>query len=220
MKRPSFGALKDTQEKMSRQISTDDALQIDDIRYIAGFDISYAQDKCVCAAVVLDFKTMEVVERKYVVAKPPMNYVPGFVAFREGPLMVQAYYDLEYEPDVLMVEGHGIAHPLKAGVASFVGTELVKPTIGASKSAFDGDVQDGKLIVDGEIRGEEVVTKEYARPVYVSVGHMLSLPTAVEIVKKCIIPPHKLPEPVHKAHRHADKILKEEKQKKEKVIEG
>lgn len=220
MKRPSFGSLKDTQKKIASQVSTEDTVKVEDVRYVAGFDVSYVGNKCVCAAVVFDFNTMEIVEKKVIIDKPHMNYAPGFMAFREGPLIVQAYYDLEHDPDVLMVDGHGIAHPLKAGLAAYIGTELVKPTIGVAKSVIDGEVKDGKVYYDGEVRGEEVVTKEHARPVFVSPGHMISLQTAVEIVRKCIIPPHKMPEPIHKAHRYADKTSKEQKEKKqEKVIE-
>ena len=214
MKKPSFGNMKDVQQKIAQIVSTEDTLKIEDIRYIAGFDVAYVGNKCVCAAVVLDFKTMKVIERKHIVDKPSMNYVPGFMAFREGPLIIQAYYSLEHEPEILMVEGHGIAHPLRAGVATFVGTELVKPTIGVAKNLLEGEVKDDKIIIEDEVVGVLMKTKEYARPVYISPGHMISVEMSAEISKMCIVPPHKLPEPIHKAHRYANKMLKEENPKK------
>jgi deoxyribonuclease V len=147
----SFGKMKDMQAAIARQFRADDTLKIDEIRYIAGFDVAYVGNKCVCAAVVLDFKTMQVVERKVTVTKPPMNYVPGFLAFREGPPVCQTYFDLEYDPDVLMVDGHGIAHPLKAGLATFVGVELSKPVIGVAKGLLAGEEKDEDLILEGEV---------------------------------------------------------------------
>ena len=118
MQKISFGELKDMQLQIARQFSPEDRIKIDEIRYVAGFDLAYFGNKCVCSAVVLDFKTLEVVERKFLVTKTPMNYVPGFLAFREGPPICQTYYDLEYEPDIIMLDGHGIAHPIHCGEPS------------------------------------------------------------------------------------------------------
>lgn len=210
----NFGKLKDIQRGIADQVSTEDALKIEDIRHIAGFDVSFFDNKCVCAAVVLDFKTMKVVEKKFVVTKIPMNYVPGFLAFREGPPIMQLYFDLEHEPEMIMVDGHGIAHPLMAGLAAYVGVELSKPVIGVAKSLLAGEEKDGKILLEGREVGILVKTKEYAKPLYVSPGNMVSIAAAAEIVKRCVIPPHKMPEPLHIAHRFADKAMEEEKNKK------
>lgn len=210
----NFGKLKDIQRGIAAQVSTEDAIKIDDIRFIAGFDVAFFDNKCVCAAVVLDFKTLKVVEKKFVVTKSPMNYVPGFLAFREGPIMMQLYFDLEHEPDLIMVDGHGIAHPLNAGLAAYVGVELSKPVIGVAKSLLAGEEKDGKILLEGSEVGVLVKTKEYAKPLYVSPGNMISIATAAEIVRRCVVPPHKMPEPLHIAHRTADKAMVEEKCKK------
>lgn len=203
----SFEKLKEAQQSVAKQVSTEDAIKPEDIRYIAGFDLAYAGDKVVCAAVVLNFKTMQIVEKKYSISKTAMAYVPGFLAFREGPPIMQTYFDLECEPDILLIDGHGIAHPLRCGLASYVGVELDKPTIGVAKKLLVGEVKDGKIFVEGEERGRVVKTREYAKPVYVSPGHKVSIESAAGIVKKCIVPPHKMPEPLHIAHRLASKIL-------------
>ncbi|VVB81907.1 Endonuclease V [uncultured archaeon] len=207
----SFGKLKDMQSQVAAQVVLEDGIKPEDIKYIAGFDISYQGDNCVCAAVVLDYKTLQVVEKKVVVTKVPMGYVPGFLAFREGPPICQAYYDLEYEPDVILVDGHGIAHPVRSGLAVFVGVELGKPCIGVAKGLLVGEVKDNDIILEGEVVGRLVKTKEYANPLYVSPGHMMSIGTSAEIVKHCVVPPHKMPEPLHLAHRFADKNMKEVK---------
>ncbi len=185
------------------QVSTEDAVSIDSIRYIAGFDVAYFGSKCVCSAVVFDFKTLKIVERKFVVTKTPMNYVPGLLALREGPPVCQAYFDLETEPDIIMVDGHGIAQDF--GIACFVGVELNKSCIGVAKSPI-GEEKDGFIIVNNTISGRLVKTREHANPLFVSPGNMISIDSAAEIVKRCIVPPHKLPEPLHAARRFADKI--------------
>jgi len=219
----SFGKLKDTQEEIARQVIVDDKVKPEEIRYIAGFDVSYFGNKCVCSAIVLDYKTLEVVEKKFLVTKTPMNYVPGFLAFREGPPICQVYYDLEYEPDVLMVDGHGIAHPVNCGLATFVGVELGKPCIGVAKSLLVGEEKEGMIVLEGETVGKTVKTKEYANPLFVSPGNMISIETAAEIVKHCVVPPHKMPEPLHAAHRFADKIAEKHKDdpvKEKKLVEA
>ncbi len=188
------------------KVRTDDKLKTDEIKTIAGFDVAFFGDKAVCAAVVLDFKTMAVLESKYLLAKAEMPYIPGFLAFREGDAILKTYYDLEHDPDVLMVDGHGIAHPMRAGLACYVGVELEKPCIGVAKKLLIGEVVDDKVMIGNEVRGKQVVTKEHAKPIIVSPGHLISVETAAEIAKKCIVYPHKLPEPLHQAHRFAEKL--------------
>ncbi len=196
------GILRET----ARQVKTEDTLEIKDIKTIAGFDVAFFNDKAVCAAAVLDFKTMAVIETKYLLTKPEIPYIPGFLAFREGNAIMQVYYDLEHDPDVLMVDGHGIAHPMRAGLACYVGVEAAKPCIGVAKKLLIGEVVDDNVMIGNEIRGKMVKTKDHAKPVIVSPGHFVSVETAAEIVRKCIVYPHKLPEPLHQAHRLADKI--------------
>lgn len=218
MKKISFGNLKDQQAAIAAQIEKEDAVKLDEIRYIAGFDVSYFGNKCVCSAIVLDFKTMEVVEKKFLVTKTPMNYVPGFQAFREGPPICETYFDLECEPDVILVDGHGVAHPMYCGLATFVGVELGKPCIGVAKSLLVGEEKDGQIFLEGEVVGKTVKTKEHANPLFVSPGNMISIETAAEIVKRCAVPPHKMPEPLHQAHRFADKIADKHKNDPVKVV--
>ncbi len=200
------GKLRGILRAIAKQVKTEDTVKLNEIKRIAGFDVTFFKDKAVCAAVVLDFKTMTVLERKYSLTKAEMPYVPGFLAFREGPAILQTYYDLEYDPDILMVDGHGIAHPLRAGLASYVGVELGKPCIGIAKSILVGEIVDDKVVIADEVRGRLVKTRDYAKPLIVSPGHLISVDTAAEVVKRCIVPPHKLPEPLHQAHRFADKM--------------
>ncbi|MBI4141998.1 endonuclease V [Candidatus Woesearchaeota archaeon] len=196
--------LEDIQENLARQIVLSQ-LDASKVKRVAGFDVVYFEDQAVCAAVVFDAQTNEVVEKKYIATRAPMPYIPGFLAFREGPLIIQAYYDLEHEPDLLMIDGHGIAHAKKCGLATFVGLELHKPTIGVGKNLLIGDMQDDKIFVDDELRGVAVKTRDFARPVFVSPGNLIDVETAAVIAKKWVFPPHKLPEPLHAAHKFAKK---------------
>lgn len=207
MARIPFSELKDIQKKTAKQVITED--QFDEIKYVAGFDVAFVGDKAVVGAAVFEYPSMKLVEKKHLVVKSPMQYVPGMLAFREGPPISQLYYDLEYDPDLLLIDGMGLTHPDKCGLATFVGVELAKPTIGISKSILEGEEKDGKVYLDGEIRALLVKTKEHARELYVSIGHMISLETAAELVKNMIVPPHKHPEPLHVARRIAKKSAKE-----------
>ncbi len=204
---PNLRKLRDIQRKVAKEVDLDNDITLDSIKTIAGFDLAYYEDKVVCACVVINAKTLEVVEEKHLVTKAPMNYIPGYLAFREGPPIIQLYYDLENNPDVLMVDGHGILHPLRCGLATYVGVELGKPTIGVAKNLLIGDVKEEKILVEGRQRGALVKSKEHANPLYVSPGNLISIEKAVEIVKRVVVHPHKLPEPLHRAHRHADRVI-------------
>jgi len=206
--------LSDMQAAIAKQFRVDDSVTKDSIRYVAGFDVSYVGEKAICAAAVFDLATMKCVEKTQIVTSAPMNYVPGFLAFREGPIICQAYYDLEHEPDVLMIDGQGIAHPSKCGTATFVGVELAKPAIGVAKKLLVGDVEEGDIVIDGQKMGKVVKTKEHAKPLYLSSGNLIPVELAAKLVLKTVVPPHKLPEPIHVAHRIADKIAKDERRPK------
>lgn len=208
MKRVHFGELKEQQKKTAKQVSVDE-LDLASVHYVAGFDITFIGEKAIVGAAVLDVETNNIVEKRHLVVDTPMQYVPGFIAFREGPPIMQLYFDLEYEPDVILVDGHGILHPEKAGLASYIGVELAKPTIGIAKTHGDAEERGEELIMNGEVRGIKVKTKEHARELIVSPGHLITTKQAAELVQKLVIPPHKQPEPLHVARRIAKKAAQE-----------
>jgi len=113
---------------------------------------------------------------------------------------------LNQKPDLIMIKGHGIAHPLRIGMASQLGLQLNIPTIGIASKPICGRIANGKLIVDGEQRGAEVITRKFSNPVIVSPGHQTSMSQAIELVKHSIQQPHKLPEPIFVAHKLALKF--------------
>jgi len=206
MTRVDIRELRQEQLKLAEKVITTDSFE--KIKTIAGIDQSHLSDERIISAVVVcDYKTMDVLESKYAVAKPSIPYIPGYLSYREGPVMVEAFSKLENKPDMVLCDCNGILHPRRIGAASHFGILVDVPTIGVAKKLLCGDVQDNKVIFDKEIRAILIKTKEHAKPIIVSPGHRVSLQSAVEIVKSCLRD-HKLPEPIHKAHKLANKLKK------------
>ncbi len=208
-KKINYEKLREIQRKMAPEIILKDKIKAGKINYIAGFNVSYENNNAVCAAVVLDFKTMQVVDKVYITTKETMPYVPSFLAFRDGPPIIQAFEKLKIKPDVIVVEGHGILHPLKAGLACYVGIALKTPSIGVAKKLLTGHLKGNKVYVGDIARGEIIKTKEHANPLFVSAGSNITTISALDIVQRCIKPPHKLPEPLHIARKLAKDKVKE-----------
>ncbi len=215
--------LRETQKKIAEKVIIKDSLKLKDIKTVAGFDLAYHNKKVICAAVVLNIKTLEVLEKKYTVSEEKFPYIPNFLMFREGPPIIETYHELDIKPDIIIIDGSGILHPQRSGVASFVGVSLDMPTIGVTKKLLLGEVMEGKIYVervtrDGkikEVRGERLETKKGAKPLFVSPGHKITVSTATKVCKECLDGNHKLPEPLRLAHKYANKkrvslILKEE----------
>ncbi|MEK6861567.1 MAG: endonuclease V [Nanoarchaeota archaeon] len=198
--------LKEIQKELAKQINLDS--KIKEIKIITGFDVAYTRDKLICASASLDFNSLALIEKKYLITDIKFPYISGFLAFREGQPIIELFEKIEKKPDIIMVNGHGIAHELKCGLATYVGVTLKVPTIGIATRLHVGIIKEGKIIVSNEHRGYELSSKEKAKPLYISPGNLISPEDAFEIAKKCIRHPHKLPEPLHIAHRLATKKKK------------
>jgi len=199
--------LEQEQIKLAKKVVLKDDLPEEGIRLIAGCDQAFIDKDILSQVAVLDYKTMEVVEKKYALLKNKFPYIPGFLSYRESPAIVEAFSKLNNKPDLLMVDANGILHQRKIGMASHLGILLDIPTIGVAKSLLMGEVKEGKVMVEGEQRAFELKTKEHAKPVYVSPGHKVSLKTSLRIVKECMRE-NKLPEPLAMAHKLANKTRK------------
>jgi len=186
------------------------------IRYVAGVDTAYRADVSIGATVVLNYETLSVVESSKARVQTLFPYIPTLLSFREIPPTLAAIKKLKTQPDVFLVDGQGIAHPYRLGFASHLGLILDKPTIGVAKSLLCGKVgnfnQKGwaPIIDNDEVIGAAVARK-YEKPMYVSVGHMVSLKRAIQIVKHCTRL-HRIPEPIRAAHI----IANEERQRQRK----
>ncbi|MFQ5999336.1 MAG: deoxyribonuclease V [Candidatus Bathyarchaeia archaeon] len=212
---PRFSAEKAhaMQLRLSKQVVQEDMLP-KTIRCVAGVDVAYTKGMSIGAVAVLDFASLSLVESQVVHLKTRFPYIPTLLSFREIPPAYSAIKKLQTQPDVFLVDGQGIAHPYRLGFATHLGLAIDKPTIGVAKSLLCGKVEPVRehgwapLTDGGEIIGAEVVTKPGTRPIYVSVGHRVSLRRAIDVVRSCTRT-YRIPEPIRRAHMLAD----EEKRK-------
>jgi deoxyribonuclease V len=198
-----------TQLRLSKQISFEDKLS-EAVKHIAGVDVAYTRDFSIGAVAVLDYVSLKPVETQTALYKTRFPYIPTLLSFRETPPAILSIKKLKTKPDVFLVDGHGFAHPYRCGFASHLGLVIGKPTIGVAKSILLHNIKELRVEEDvvllsheGEVVGAAVTTKKGCKPVYVSVGHMISLETAIKIVKNCVNN-SRIPEPTLKAHETAE----------------
>lgn len=197
--------IAEIQNKLSKEIIKEDNFQR--IKNVCGVDISFEKDNiATAAAVVIDFKTLNVVEQKTLKAQMLFPYLSGFLGFREADGNISVLKTLENNYDVLMANGHGIMHPRSFGLASHVGLLMDIPTIGVAKQLSPGKynfkTENGiKYILSGN-----KTVGAYIKGKYISIGHKISLVTAIDVVLKTSV--FKMPEPVRKAHILATETMK------------
>ena len=202
-----YAELKKEQVRLAQKLTLQD--NFTKVRLIGGVACVSYKNSLMATVAVFEFPSLLLKEQKKYVLADPLPYHPEFQAYREVSAMVEAYNSLEQEPDLLLVEGEGINHPRKLGLAAHLGLLLNVPTIGISEKLVFGRVELGKIMMEREIRGFEVLTREFANPIYVSPGNAVSLGSALHLVAKTIKLPHKMPEPLHVAHSLARKKMKE-----------
>ena len=205
------------QKNLAKQVSMTGKL--DEPCFIAGVDISVNRvgEMAAGAVVILNYPELKLMEVQVVRGKPDMPYVPGLLSFREAPLILAACEKLTLTPDLILVDGQGIAHPRRFGLASHLGLLLDIPAIGCAKSRLCGshdapDIEAGsyaEIVDSGEIIGAALRTKHGVNPLYVSVGNKVDLQTAIFWVMQCCRG-YRLPEPARFAHLAAGGNLKQE----------
>ena len=205
------------QEELAPRIVQGPPLDLGEVRYVAGADVSTQGDRAYATVAVLEFPGLSVVEVKGYEAALGFPYVPGLLSFREMPSVVGALEEVETAVDVVILDAQGVAHPRRMGLASHVGLFLDVPTVGCAKSRLVGrheepPAQKGgatDLTDRGEVIGRVVRTKDGVSPVYVSVGNRVDLGGAVELVLACCTR-YRLPEPTRQAHNAANRLRKGE----------
>lgn len=198
----------EVQQKLRTMVVTRNELS--QVRTIAGVDISTAGQRAHAAIVALSFPDLQPIEAAQAELPLTFPYIPGLLAFREAPAILAAIERLQIEPDLFIVDGQGLAHPRRMGIASHIGVIINKPSIGCAKSLLCGQhgevgprVGDYTEIYDqGEVIGAALRTREDTKPVYVSIGHKVDLSTAISYVLRCCRD-HRLPEPIRWAHQVA-----------------
>lgn len=187
------------QDQIRAQVLASDAFG--SIRTVAGVDAGYSGDRALAAVVVLAFPSLQPLD--YAVARRQISfpYVPGYLSFREAPAILDALSSLRVAPDLLICDGHGLAHPRRCGIACHLGVLTDLPSIGCAKSLLVGaheplpDVRGAwtPLRHHNDVVGAALRTRPGARPVYVSIGHRVSLETAIQFVMACVTR-YRLPE--------------------------
>lgn len=194
------------QEKLAEKISTLDLLEYPP-KLLLGLDVSYAGNFGVAASTIYSYPNLEFKGVIYKVERVEFPYIPGLLAYRELPLYVRLLRDFRRRRDVvLIVDGHGIAHPRRLGIASHLGLVLDVPSIGVAKKILVGKLVNEKVVFRGETVALQVKSGKNKKPVYVSPGHLVSLETAVEIVKSTI--KNWIPEPIRRAHTTSKSIAR------------
>lgn len=185
-------------------------LPLDEIHRVAGVDASHKNNLACAAVVVFDFPSLEPIEQSIVDFQLSFPYIPGLLSFREAPGMLKAIERLTQLPDVLIVDGHGQAHPRRFGLACHLGVLLDLPTIGCAKSILVGRLaplglksgSTAALSLEKEVLGIGLRTRTNVKPVYLSIGHRMDLISAQQIILACSRG-YRLPEPIRLAHHLA-----------------
>jgi len=179
------------------------------ITTIAGGDISHnaATETIYAGIVVLSYPAMELLSYSMVISSTKFPYIPHFLGFREVPALLQAWEQLPVKPDIMVLDGQGITHPRRMGIAAHFGVLADHPTIGCAKRMLFGTykplglskLSTSPITDEDEILGYALRTKELVKPVYISPGHQVSVKDSIDIMKNCVLK-HRIPEPTRIAH--------------------
>jgi len=179
------------------------------IRYIAGADVSYSRklNKCFSAVTIFNYPDMEIVEQKVSSKTVEFPYIPGYLTFREAPVLLSAFEKLQIKPDLILFDGQGIAHPCQMGIASHLGLFLNLPSVGCAKSRLVGIYENPRierwsqsdLFYKNKKIGKVVRTRSGVKPVFVSPGYGITIEEASEWILKTSIK-YRIPEPIRQSH--------------------
>lgn len=184
-------------------------------KIICGLDISFdkGSERVFAAASVHSFPDLTIIEQKGIATKTEFPYIPGLLAYREGPAIVGLLEKVKSLVDLFIFDGQGIAHPRGAGIASMMGLLLDKPSIGCAKTRLVGEFKEPRnkkgsfsdLIYNNMIIGKALRSRHNVEPVFISVGYKIDLKNAVDIILKCC-PKYRIPEPIREAHRLSNEL--------------
>lgn len=184
-----------------------------EITTIAGVDVSYEANRAYAAIAILRYADLKPLHAVCAATHCEFPYVPGLLAFREGPAVLAAWQEAEFQPDLVLFDAHGFAHPRGLGLASHMGLWLDTPTVGVAKSRLYGwheepgpergnvvslhDERDPTIVIGAVMR-----TQSMEKPLYVSPGHLVDAPVAIQVVRRCCTN-SRIPEPIKWSHRIA-----------------
>ena len=194
------------QETLRERVERED--RFGTLQFVAGADLAFDPETNLAFAgvIVYQFPQLREVERRMARRTLRFPYVPGLLSFRESPVLLAAFEQLRVEPDLILVDGHGIAHPRRFGIACHLGLLLDRPTIGCAKSILVGEAAEpgvragstAPLVDKGETVGIVLRTRDRVKPIYVTTGHRVSLQSAVRIARQCL-DGFRIPKPTREA---------------------
>jgi deoxyribonuclease V len=195
---------REIQRWLSEMVSTRDGFR--DVSFVGGADISIREDRGFAVCVVMRYPQLEIEEEVMAEGRIRFPYVPGLLTFREGPLLLRVLAKLKKEPDIIMFDGQGVAHPVGLGLASHMGVILGRPTIGCAKKRLVGEYREpnaekgsvSELLYRGRRIGSVVRTRTGVKPVFISPGNGVSFDSSVRLVLDCARR-YRLPEPTRVA---------------------
>jgi len=194
---------KKLQEELSKKVITKDVLP-KKITKICGVDVSYKNDRAYCSCVIMDAKSMKIIETVHTTSKIQYDYIPGLFMLRESKPILNTIKKLKTKFDVLLVDGHGQLHPRRCGLACYIGMLIEKPTIGVAKNLLCGNQKsDYTIELDGKVMGQVIQSKN--KTIFISIGHMISLKTACKIIKNSILLEKWYPQPLYLADQFSKK---------------
>lgn len=175
-------------------------------KFIAGADAAFSDDTVIAVISLFTYPKLTYIEDAVVNSISLFPYIPGYLSFKEGPAILEAFERLKVKPDLLLFDGQGIAHPRGIGIASHLGVILNIPTIGCAKSRLIGEYDEPGnnkgdwtyLYHDGKRIGAVLRTRRGVRPLFISPGHMIDIKSSVEIVMNCLSR-FRIPEPLRRA---------------------
>ncbi len=206
---PTIAEARDIQEQLRQKVKI--APYRGKLRYVAGVDAAFSETRVFAAACLYSYPELSLIEDTHVVQRLRFPYVPGYLSFREGPAIIEAIRKLVQEPDIILVDGQGIAHPRGLGSASFIGVVLNIPSIGCAKTRLVGEHQEpgskkgnwSELVYENSVVGGVLRTRDGVKPLFVSPGHLADLESSLRIVMGCL-GKYRIPEPI----RCADTLSK------------
>ncbi len=193
--------------------------ELSQVKTVAGADLAILKNekKLVCGIIVFSYPELNEIERAWKVVDEEFPYIPGLLAFREGPAIIKTYKKLKEKPDLLILDGQGIAHPRGFGIACYVGVLLNIPTMGIAKKRLYGTYQEPRDVpgsyeplfsTNSEQIGVALKTKKKTKPVFVSIGHKIDLSTSVSVALNCVRG-YRIPEPTRLADKYVAELKKE-----------
>jgi deoxyribonuclease V len=204
MSKKSFTYFVNLQKEIAKKVIDYDCLN-NEINNICGIDVAYKNNIAFCSALIVNKRTLEIIEsinHKSIVNYP---YIPGLLILRESESILSVLKLIKNSYDVLLIDAHGVLHPRKCGLACYIGVIIDKPTIGIAKNLLCGHVmKDNYIEYNGEILGYRI-KKTNKKDIYVSIGHKIGLATATNIVMDLIKDNERLPEPLRLADINSKK---------------